>query len=200
MKYPIVIALPLLMLADYYLTLLGAVLKDKKYSKFVVIEDYELNPRFQEAIKQKKLINIKHFLFTFLLSLLMIGLTEFINMPREVIGFILGIFLIAYGMIVGGHITNILWFWYVIKKEDQIGGQIHYTYEASVFMTMFHYLMPLLLLIIICIYEKSLFVLGGICGVLLLVRAHFRFLKMMKKKKAAIKNAEPPKTAAKGME
>jgi hypothetical protein len=196
MKYPIVIALPLLMLADYYLTLLGAVLKDKKYSKFVIVEEYELNPIFQKAIKQRKLINIKHLLLTISLSVLMIYLMEFSNASHETISFMLGMLLVMYGVIIGVHIANILFFWYVIKKEGQISGQIHYTYEATLLLSMFRNLLVLLPLIIIYSCEKSPFVLGGLCGVIVLEIIHFRFLIMMKKKKANIKKAEPLKTTA----
>jgi hypothetical protein len=199
MKYPIIIALPLLMLADYYLTLLGAVLRDKKYSKFVVIEEYELNPKFQEAIKQRKLINVKHLLFTILLSTLMICLAEFSEAPHEDISFILGMLLVMYSVIIGIHVENILFFWYIIKREGQLSGQIYYTYEATLLLSVFRNLLVLLPLIIIYSCEKSSFVLGGICGVIVLEGIHFCFLAKMKKKKAAVKSTEPPKTMDEGI-
>ena len=183
MKYPIVIALPFLMLADYYLTLLSTVLKDKKLSKYVIFEEWELNPRFQEAINQKKLINTKHLFSVGLISFLAIFLTELSDLSQEFINFILGVFLIKYSVIIGGHISNIFWSCYAIKRENQIRGQIRYTYEATLFSSMPIYLLPIFPLIVIYIYTRSFFVLGGICGILLLMITFLRFFKMMKKKK-----------------
>jgi len=182
--------LPFLMLTDYYLTILSVVLKDKKLSKFVVLEEWELNPRFQEAINQKKLVNVTHLLLTVLISFFALCMTEINGLPRGFISFILGALLIKYGVIVGGHISNILWSYYVIRREDQISGQIRYTYEATLFSSMPRYLLPIFPLIIIYIYTRSLFVLGGICGILLLMINLIRFAKMMRKKK----ETKSPKT------
>jgi hypothetical protein len=187
MKYPVVITLPFLMLTDYYLTLLSKVLKDKKLSKFIILEEWELNPIYQVAINQKRLINIKHLFFTIFLSSLVIYLTEFCNLPQEFIDFLLGMLIIMYSIIIGGHISNILWCCYVIKREDQLSGQIHYTYEATLYSSMPKYLLPVFPLIVIYIYTGNLFVLGGVCGVIVQMISLLRFNKMMKRRKKLIK-------------
>ncbi|HCE45746.1 MAG TPA: hypothetical protein DET40_19560 [Lentisphaeria bacterium] len=54
MKHQEVLLLPMPMFSDYFLTLLGAVMKDKKYCEHLKTQHYELNPVWQVNIAQKK--------------------------------------------------------------------------------------------------------------------------------------------------
>lgn len=184
MRYPEVLALPVLMLMDYYLTILGSVLQKKKHSEFFVFEEYELNPLWQKSINKKKLVNLKHLIITALVSGWLIYIAEYTDISRAFFSIVLGAILIALSIVVGRHITNILIFWYVLKNPNNIQGQIRYSYEAVLFFALYYNLIPLILLIIIAIYDKSLFVLGGICGVILLFISHIRFLFIMRRRKA----------------
>lgn len=47
MKHPEVLILPVLMIADYYLTILGSILYSQGYGKHIRFEHYELNPVWQ---------------------------------------------------------------------------------------------------------------------------------------------------------
>lgn len=51
-----------LMLLGYYLTLLGQACYRRCFSRYIEFEVYELNPMWQEDIKQGKLFNPKHLL------------------------------------------------------------------------------------------------------------------------------------------
>ena len=114
MIYPEVLLLPVLMLADYYLTVLGAVLRDKKYSEHVIVEQYELNPIFQKAINKRQLINIKHLLATITVTGLMIYIAEFSTASHTFVSFILGLLLIFYAIII-----------IVIPSKRTIRSEIH---------------------------------------------------------------------------
>jgi len=188
--YPEVLLLPILMLSDYYLTIFSYVLFNKKYSEYVRFEQYELNPRFQKAINKKEIINVKHLCATLIITGFAIYIAEISPVPHEFVSVILGCLLTIFSVVVGRHIANILLFVYVIKNPNTIKGKIEYTYEATIFISMFYSLIPLIALIIICIYERSLFALGSILGIGSLILAHFRFLKKMKQKKSKMRNPD----------
>ena len=184
MKYPEVCLIPVLMLADYYLTILGAVLMAKQFSNYVVFEQYELNPRFQKAINNKKLINGKLFLCILMVTACAVYIAEISPFPAELVILMLGYVLTIYSVIVGRHIANIFIYLYFLKRPDNIKGKIEYTHEASLFMSIYYNFIPLIALLVVYIYEKSLFVLGGILGIASMTISHFQFLKKRKEKKA----------------
>ena len=49
MHHPELLLLPILMFADYFLTVLGAIHAEKKHSQHIRSEHYELNPAWQKA-------------------------------------------------------------------------------------------------------------------------------------------------------
>ena len=68
MKHPEVILVPAFMLADYFLTLAGAVLRDRKYSDHFKTEHYEMNPLWQKDVARKKWLNPRHIVLVVVVS------------------------------------------------------------------------------------------------------------------------------------
>ena len=60
MRHPEVLLAPLLMVADYYLTLLGAHLAEHSYRRHFKTAHYELNPFWQSAMVRRQWINLRH--------------------------------------------------------------------------------------------------------------------------------------------
>ncbi|MBK8921077.1 MAG: hypothetical protein IPM81_06140 [Saprospirales bacterium] len=56
MKHPELLLLPVFMLADYFLTLAGAIQAEKKYSHHFQTEQYELNPAWQPRLGPRHLL------------------------------------------------------------------------------------------------------------------------------------------------
>ena len=110
MKYPEILLLPLLMLADYFLTVTGRVLRDKKYAQHFKFPHYELNPIWQKDIDQIKWLNIRHLLTTLFFTTCLILLFETDICPDMFIRGSLGAVLVFYVVIVSNHLTNILIF------------------------------------------------------------------------------------------
>jgi hypothetical protein len=52
--------IPLLMLSDYFLTVVEARMAAKKYRQHFNFPDYELNPAFQKQIAQKRWFSPRH--------------------------------------------------------------------------------------------------------------------------------------------
>ncbi len=76
MRHPEALLLPIMMLADYFLTVAGAILREKGYSLHFRDPHYELNPVWQKHIAEKKWLNPRHALLTIALSAMLILLTE----------------------------------------------------------------------------------------------------------------------------
>ena len=100
MNYPELLLLPILMFADYFLTVVGAVQKEKKYSNHFTVQNYELNPIWQQDIAQKKWLNLRHILFTVLITVLLIFLTEFFSISPPMTN------LSYFGLSLSGFVQN----------------------------------------------------------------------------------------------
>ena len=113
MKYPELFLVPILMFVDYFLTLAGAVLKDKKYGEHFKLEHYELNPVWQRDIAQRKWFNPRQILLVVLVSAVIIALMEFGQVPETFIQGLMGCLLVSLGMITGRHLANLMTFRYM---------------------------------------------------------------------------------------
>src|SRR6266478_5578659 len=124
MKNPHLLLLPILMFADYFLTVFGAIQKERKYSLHFNSQHYELNPLWQKPISQKKWFNPRHILITVSLSALLAGALEFCNLPGPFVQGIFGFFFVFFGMAIGRHLSNILTFRRMAQKPEQISGEV----------------------------------------------------------------------------
>ena len=62
MLHPEMILVPVLLLADYFLTIQGANAAAGKYSQHFRVRHYQLNPLWQQAIARRKWFNPRHLL------------------------------------------------------------------------------------------------------------------------------------------
>ncbi|MCB1026044.1 MAG: hypothetical protein KDB79_16730, partial [Acidobacteria bacterium] len=125
MNHPEILLLPVLMIADYYLTILGAVFRERGYGKHFKIETYELNPDYRSEVDSKSLLNLKFigqvlFNFGILLasSVFLTGKYEFAYQ------IVLGFYLTLFGYINGLHTSNLLTFLFVAKNPGTFEGAI----------------------------------------------------------------------------
>lgn len=68
MAYPQVLLVPLMLLADYYLTVLGAAQRQKVYAQHFRTQHYELNPLWQRSNARLQRFNPRHILLVLLVS------------------------------------------------------------------------------------------------------------------------------------
>jgi len=177
MKHPELILVPVFMLADYFLTLAGAVLKDRGYGNHVKAEHYELNPIWQRQVAQRKWLNPRHLGLTVVASSALILLTEFGEMPEPFIQGFLGCLLVVFGMIIGRHLSNLMVFGYVIRKPDEISGQVTMGHALLLSVSLYQYLVAFVPLVLIAIFSPSPFVIGACIGALLLVAVHLKWIR-----------------------
>jgi hypothetical protein len=195
MKYPQLILLPLLMLSDYFLTILGAVQKEKGYSNHFKTEYYELNPVWQESIVRKRWLNPRHILLTFLVSCVLAGALESANFPVPLAEGLFGYLFVFFGMIVGRHLSNILIFRRFARRPDEISGQVAMAHSLVLAVSTYQYLVAAVPVTIIAIFRPTPFTLGGLAASITVFVLHFVWILRNRKRapnpKGGVKGSQP---------
>ena len=123
MNTPEIIAVPVLMLADYTLTILGAKEAAAVYRKHFVLASYELNPLWRQSVDQIRWFNPRHFFLVCLVTALLIAIDQY-PLPGIPIEFPLGMLYCVWGMICGRHLSNLLIFRFVNRHPEVISGEV----------------------------------------------------------------------------
>ncbi len=163
MTHPEILLLPILMIADYYLTILGAVLREKAYGKHFVIETYEMNPQFRKDIDSGRLFNLKffgqlilHFAILFIISIFAKGNYEFIYWIA------LGFYLTLFAYINGLHLSNIFSFLYVSKNPQAFSGSVKIAHLYNLHSSLYSNFVLLVPLLVFVLFSFSYFVVGAL--------------------------------------
>jgi hypothetical protein len=192
MKHPEIIILPILMFLDYFLTVLGAIQKEKKYSEHFKAQHYELNPIWQKQIAQKRWFNPRHILLTISISIVFAYLIEFCDMSSFFIQGLFGCLFVSFGMLIGRHLSNIMIFRYLAKRPQDVSGEVTMTHSLLLFTSAYQYLVVLIPIIFIAAFTPSPFVFGGLVGTILMIIVHIGWILRYKKQiKASNKTAIP---------
>jgi len=192
MKHPEIIILPILMFLDYFLTVLGAIQKEKKYSEHFKAQHYELNPIWQKQIAQKRWFNPRHIFLTISISIVFACLIEFGDMSSFFIQGLFGCLFVSFGMLIGRHLSNIMIFRYLAKRPQDVSGEVTMTHSLLLFTSAYQYLVVLIPIIFIAAFTPSPFVFGGLVGTILMIIVHIGWILRYKKQiKASNKTAIP---------
>lgn len=183
MRYPEVLLLPIMMFADYFLTVLGAIQWEKKYSLHFKTEHYELNPIWQKQITKKKWFNPRHVALTIILSGILICLVEFGGMPHGFVQVVLGCVLVLYGMILGRHFCNLLIFSHLIRKPDQIFGEVTMSHQFVLSLSLYQTLMVMIPIVLVAVFSQSNFARGGAAGIVLFLIINLGWIRKAKKQR-----------------
>ncbi len=137
MRHSEVLLLPILMFMDYFLTVLGAKYRERKYGEHFKTPHYELNPIFQKAISQKQWINPFHIVSTILSSGLLLVLIQLEYFSYPLIDFLLGCLFVFFGIVIGRHLSSLCIFRYLLKNPQEISGQITMTHSLGLSLSIF---------------------------------------------------------------
>jgi hypothetical protein len=192
MKYPIAYLLPVLMLADYYLTLLGYVLYQRYYQKYVETEHYELNPAFQSDIKSKKYFSVRHWLGVVFMLVVAVAINRFFQERDLFVDGAIGALFAVYSIIIGGHLANILTFRKVGKNAEAMSGQMKVSYPLSLRMSQYRLIVPAALLAVMAAMSGSAAVIGGLAGAGFMALMHERWLEVYSRKVRSETGTEMP--------
>jgi hypothetical protein len=164
MNHPELLLIPILMLLDYFLTVWGAVLSEKKYRQHFKIEHYELNPIWQKSIARKQWFNPKHLGIVSAIMVLCLlwshGWTGRDDGAEGMFGFII----ISLGSIIGHHVSNIFMFYYLVRHPECVSGEVTMSHLLVLHMSQFRFFALFFPLVLISIFSPSPFVMGGLCS------------------------------------
>ncbi|MCC6696116.1 MAG: hypothetical protein IT365_10855 [Candidatus Hydrogenedentes bacterium] len=199
MRHPEVLLLPVFMLLDYYLTIVGASLNEKGYAKHIAMQHYEMNPVWQKQIAQKKWFNPRHLLLALVFSLVFALLVEvalptppFTPLDSTLTPFLMGFLLVLFASVLGRHVSNILIFRSVLRDSSGISGHVDIEHGLMLSWSLYQYFAVLLPLALVAIFVPHPFVLGGLAGALMLVFTHFEWLRKHRKRVKAERAASSP--------
>ena len=181
MKYPSLLLIPVFMFIDYFLTVAGAVLKEKKYDAHFKTEHYELNPIWQKQIAKKQWFNPRHILLTIVISTAAIGLLEFAVVPRYYVEAFTGCVFTIFAAVIGRHLSNLLTFRRVIRKPDEVTGAVTVSHGTVLSIAMYQYLVVVIPIAIIALFSPNPFVLGALSGVVLMLAIHMAWARQHSK-------------------
>jgi len=174
------IGVPILMLSDYYLTLIGNIYKKKKYGEHFITETYELNPIWRKDVDNPKWINYKHLLAVISITAYFYLISEFLDQPLYY-QFMIGFFYVSFGMINGRHLNNYFLFKYIIKHPNEITGKLYLDHLLVLKMSQFQLMVMTVPLILLTFLEPNVYLFGGLFGCLVLYITHFSWIRKHKR-------------------
>jgi hypothetical protein len=185
-----VFIIPVMMLADYFLTVWGAILSEKKYQQHFKIENYELNPLWQKSIAQKKWFNLKHLAIVLIITFFCFIWSNGWKDPDPFSEGLFGYFTILFASIIGIHLANILTFDFIIRNPDSISGEIKMSHPLLLCISQFRLLSLLFILILAAVFSPTPFIIGGLCSQIVLLITKLVWLA---KARATERKKIPPK-------
>lgn len=172
MRYPEIWLVPLLMLADWYLTILGAQKAGEKYHQHFKRVHYELNPLWQSAVRQRRWFNPRHLLAVVFVTFALIGLDALSYTVEPLVQVMLGAVLTILGTIVATHISNLLLFQYFAANPEEVAGEVRMAHLLVLRMSQLHLLVVLLPLLMLSLITRNAYLVGGSIGLAGLVVMH----------------------------
>lgn len=172
MNHPELFVVPILMVIDYSLTILGAKAATSVYRKHFVTASYELNPVWRKSVNQIRWFNPRHFMLVLLVTALLIVVDQLAGRRDSSCEFTLGIFFGVFGTLCGRHLTNLLLFHYLQQHPHEISGQVQLSMKLTLKLSQFSVIGIIPLLAIVAVLVPHSYTLGACCGLIVLAFAH----------------------------
>jgi hypothetical protein len=177
-----ILAIPILMILDYYLTIFGNKLRLEGYSSHFEIDSYELNPLWVTDIAKHKLLNFKHLSLVFLATLFLYCLNR-IEIDSAFYKFLYGALLVNFVLVNSRHISNILLFRYIKNDQGLIKGQVKLSEKYVYVQSAIQYSGCATIIVPLALLSRSLYVYGALSGCLILAAAHMAWYRKKKREK-----------------
>jgi hypothetical protein len=176
MRHPEVFLVTLLMLADYYLTLIGARMAERGYRDHFKSESYELNPVWRGDVARQRLVNPRHLLLAAAMTLLLwwAGGIDFAPWFYPVV---LGMALGAFVPIIAQHLGDIYTFDFLRRNPGEIDGVITFSMRYAIASSLAQGVTVLALLAVVAWLVREPIVYGMLAGSSVLTVARFNWLR-----------------------
>lgn len=155
--YFIIILIFSLLILDFWLTLIGQKYYRKYAKKYIKIESYELNPLWKKSIRKGK-YDFRHLIGVILL---VSGIIYLFYIDRIVYEFVVGGYIIMWSNVLSQHIHNVAFYNFIGNHPNLIKGRIEYKIGLSYFTSMLTNFSIMLIILLILIFNNSIFLLGG---------------------------------------
>lgn len=175
---------PLFMLLDYFLTLVGKKLNTKVHARHFKTESYELNPNWQDDVRQLRWLNIRHLALVAITTGLIAAIKavfQMLDADPALFDVVLGMVLVLFATIIGRHLNNIALFMIMNRNPDLIRGEVVYTQRLNLYLSAAQTFMVLVPFLVALILAPSPFLAGGVIGIALIPWMHLRWLRAMPK-------------------
>ena len=167
-----VLVLPLFMLADYYLTLLGERLS-KEYREHYVLKEYEVNPLWQGDVKKQKWFNPKQLSLVVVFTGIFYFFIQYLyENDFSLLQFMMGAITAPYAIILGRHLSNLLLFIYIRKNPATLEGKVIIPSTYMLVTSRIMVVPGIFMYIVIYAFTQHNFVLGGVVGNMILYSMH----------------------------
>lgn len=172
MNRPFLLAIPILMLTDYGLTIVSARLREQRYAEHFRIAHFELNPIWQRAVAKKRRFNSVHLLIVAVITAGIVWLDHVV--PPYWTGFdvLVGVLFVVLGTVVGRHVSNLAIFAWVRRDAGAIDGTVTLSHAFVLWLSASQLAMVLLPLGLLAAFKPLPLILGAALGALLLFCLH----------------------------
>lgn len=177
MKYPALLALPVLMILDYYATVLGSVWHDRGYNRHFVSQHYELNPVWQRSIDERNWFNPRHLAFVVLASGGLIALLQRDALPNAWAEGFVGVALGTYAVLLGRHLGNLMIFRYFSNHPNEVTGTVSMAHPLLLAISGTQLAVALVPLVLVALLSGSTYAIGGAIGALAVTAMHLAWLR-----------------------
>ena len=183
----------LLYISDYALTIICARLY--RAQETIIFEgSYELTPFFQRDIDSLRVVSPR-FVFILLLTLSMLGFLWILNKQSpapELWQLVLGLLIVVQLAIHTRHLRNLLLF-RSIKYTDLVRGRIEYARALTLRMSSLECFAFSVLFLVLFIFTRSWFILGGAIGCFSLAIKHRKLARKLRSSLTTV--VQPPQQA-----
>jgi lysylphosphatidylglycerol synthetase-like protein (DUF2156 family) len=172
MNHPELLVVPILMLADYALTILGAKRSAVVYRNHFTTPSYELNPLWRKDVNQLRWFNPRHISLVVIVTALLVVVDRAVR-PYELFELALGMLFGAFGAVCGRHLANLMLFHYLNRHPTEISGQVQLSMKLMLKLSEFNFIGLIPVFTIVAVLVPNRYTIGVLLGLLALVFAHF---------------------------
>ena len=185
MLHPEVLAAPVLMLLDYYLTLYGATLSEKAYGQHFKGGPYEMNPLWQQAVANHRWINPRLLALVGCLTAILVLLSEVPVLDDGSLNALLGFILMPSGLMLGRHVANILTFSHLVRHPGDVSGEVKLSHGFLLSFSIYQLTIVGFPLALVAVFSPSPFVLGAVAAIPYLACQYWRWLVRARRRSTA---------------
>jgi hypothetical protein len=168
----LVVITPILMLADYFLTLIGKRYRDK--ITYISSDTYELNPEFRKAIDNELKINPRHLIYVVVFTFIAFMVYKSGN-ETSIEGFT-GFIVTLFSVVNARHIGNILLYRYSLKNPDQVKGTLYTSHEYNLKNSLFQVIGLSTVFLVFVLIKPSPFLIGAFISQLVFIIQHIAWI------------------------